>query len=95
METLDDLRYTKLLLSDGSFIPALGFGTLIPDLNHTESALLTAVEVGFRQFDCAERYRNENAIGEAMRELKPTRRALSRSMVAWRRMCPASGPWAT
>jgi diketogulonate reductase-like aldo/keto reductase len=69
METLDDLRYTKLLLSNGSFIPALGFGTLIPDLNDTESAVLTAVEVGFRQFDCAERYRNENAIGEAIRRV--------------------------
>ena len=27
------------------------------------------MEVGFRQFDCAERYRNENAIGEAIRRI--------------------------
>ena len=53
MDTLDDLRYTKLLLDNGSLIPALGFGTLIPDLTDTENAVLTAVEVGFRQFDCA------------------------------------------
>jgi len=69
METLDDLRYTKLLLDNGSLIPALGFGTLIPDLTDTENAVLAAVEVGFRQFDCAERYRNENAIGEAVRRI--------------------------
>ena len=69
METLDDLRYTKLLLDNGSLIPALGFGTLIPDLTDTENAVLAAVEVGFRQFDCAERYRNENAIGEAIRRI--------------------------
>jgi diketogulonate reductase-like aldo/keto reductase len=67
METLDDLRYRKLLLNNGSFMPALGFGTLIADLTDTEKAVSAAVEVGFRQFDCAERYRNENAIGEAIR----------------------------
>ena len=50
-------------------IPALGFGTLIPDLTDTENAVLAAVEVGFRQFDCAERYRNENAIGEAFQQM--------------------------
>lgn len=69
METPDDLRYTKFLLDNGSLIPALGFGTLIPDLTDTENAVLTAVEVGFRQFDCAERYRNENAVGEAFRRI--------------------------
>ncbi len=77
METLDDLRYTKLLLDNGSLIPALGFGTLIPDLTDTKNAVLAAVEVGFRQFDCAERYRNENAIGEAIRRIL-TERKVSR-----------------
>ncbi|MGA7493259.1 MAG: aldo/keto reductase [Syntrophobacteraceae bacterium] len=77
METLDDLRYTKLLLDNDSLIPALGFGTLIPDLTDTKNAVLAAVEVGFRQFDCAERYRNENAIGEAIRRIL-TERKVSR-----------------
>jgi diketogulonate reductase-like aldo/keto reductase len=47
-------------------IPAVGFGTLIPDPVATEQATRTALEVGFRHFDCAERYRNEAAVGEAM-----------------------------
>ena len=69
METSDNLRFTKLLLNNGSSIPALGFGTLIPDPTDTENAVSAALEVGFRQFDCAERYRNENAIGEAMQTI--------------------------
>jgi diketogulonate reductase-like aldo/keto reductase len=67
MGTLDTLRYTTLPLTDGSgAMPALGFGTLIPDLLATKQAITTALEVGFRHFDCAERYRNEQAVGDAM-----------------------------
>jgi diketogulonate reductase-like aldo/keto reductase len=67
MGTPDTLRYTKLPLTDGSgAMPALGFGTLIPDPLATKQAIATALEVGFRHFDCAERYRNEQAVGDAM-----------------------------
>ena len=70
METVDRLRYTKIPLNNGSgAIPAVGFGTLIPDPVATKQATKTALEVGFRHFDCAERYRNEGAIGEAMQEV--------------------------
>lgn len=47
-------------------MPALGFGTLIPDLAVTISATRNALAAGFRHFDCAERYRNENEVGEAL-----------------------------
>src|SRR5277367_4418573 len=67
MATPDTLRYTRIPLNNGSgAIPAVGFGTLIPDLLATRQATQTALEAGFRQFDCAERYRNEEAVGEAM-----------------------------
>jgi diketogulonate reductase-like aldo/keto reductase len=49
-------------------MPALGFGTLIPDPFVTTQATKTALEAGFRHFDCAERYRNEHAAGDAMKE---------------------------
>jgi diketogulonate reductase-like aldo/keto reductase len=68
MTVPDDLRFTKVLLNNGSEIPALGFGTLIPDPTETKKAVKAALEAGFRQFDCAERYRNEKEVGEAMRE---------------------------
>ncbi|MEI9984167.1 MAG: aldo/keto reductase [Aliidongia sp.] len=50
-------------------MPALGFGTLIPDPVATKQATKAALEVGFRHLDCSERYRNEAAVGEAMQEV--------------------------
>ena len=67
MADADDLRYTRIPLNNGSdHIPALGFGTLIPDPIATSAAVKTSLETGFRQFDCAERYRNEEHVGAAM-----------------------------
>jgi len=48
-------------------MPVLGFGTLIPDAAATINATRDALEAGFRHFDCAERYRNESAVGEALK----------------------------
>src|SRR5580698_9101777 len=62
-----DLRMTRIPLNDGAgYMPALGFGTLIPDAAATISATRDALEAGFRHFDCAERYRNEREVGEAL-----------------------------
>ena len=62
-----DLRMTKIPLNNGAGrMPALGFGTLIPDPAVTISATRDALEAGFRHFDCAERYRNEREVGEAL-----------------------------
>jgi len=47
-------------------MPALGFGTLIPDPELTIRATREALQAGFRHFDCAERYRNESEVGEAL-----------------------------
>src|SRR5690348_8430931 len=70
MVELDNLRYTKMALNNGSgAIPALGFGTLIPDPVATKNATKAALEAGFRQLDAAERYGNEKEVGEAMQEV--------------------------
>ena len=67
MEAPDALRYRRIPLTHGSgAIPAVGFGTLIPDPVATRQAVEVALQVGFRHFDCAERYRNEEAVGAAM-----------------------------
>jgi diketogulonate reductase-like aldo/keto reductase len=66
----DNLRYTRIDLNNGSgAIPALGFGTLIPDPIATRTATKAALEAGFRQLDAAERYRNEKEVGEAIQEV--------------------------
>jgi diketogulonate reductase-like aldo/keto reductase len=70
MANPDMLRYTTIPLTQGSgAMPALGFGTLIPDPVVTRRATVAALEAGFRHFDCAERYRNEDAVGDAMQEV--------------------------
>src|SRR6476659_9427922 len=62
-----DFRALKVPLSHGGGqMPVLGFGTLIPDPATTISATRDALEAGFRHFDCAERYRNEREVGEAL-----------------------------
>jgi aldehyde reductase len=48
-------------------MPALGFGTLIPDAAATITATRDALEAGFRHFDGAERYRNEREVGDALK----------------------------
>ena len=69
MTTSDTLRDTRIHTTHGSGeIPAVGFGTLIPDPLATRQATRAALEAGFRHLDCAERYRNEAAVGEAIQE---------------------------
>jgi alcohol dehydrogenase (NADP+) len=68
MKQSDSLRSRKLPLRGGSGrMPAIGFGTLIPDATETRNATRTALEAGFRHFDCADRYRNEEQVGLAIR----------------------------
>src|SRR5277367_3495608 len=70
MLATDNIRYTKIPLNNGSgAIPALGFGTLIPDPVATRVATRAALEAGFRLLDTAERYRTEKEVGEAMQEV--------------------------
>jgi diketogulonate reductase-like aldo/keto reductase len=70
MNAPDNLRATKLPLNNGSgSIPALGFGTLIPDPIATKSATKAALEAGYRALDTAERYKTEKEVGEAMKEV--------------------------
>ncbi len=70
MAAPDTLRETRIPLAHGAgAIPAVGFGTLIPDPVATREATRTALEVGFRHLDCAERYRNEGAVGDAMQDV--------------------------
>jgi aldehyde reductase len=69
MSQSDSLRYFKLPLRGAvGAMPALGFGTLIPDATETRTATRAALEAGFRHFDCSERYRNEEQVGQAIRE---------------------------
>jgi diketogulonate reductase-like aldo/keto reductase len=68
MNTSDTLRHTRISTHASGAIPAVGFGTLIPDPLVTRQATRAALEAGFRHLDCAERYRNEAAVGDALQD---------------------------
>src|ERR1700712_3214489 len=62
-----EFRMARVPLNHGAgHMPVLGFGTLIPDAAITRSATTDALAAGFRHFDCAERYRNEREVGQAL-----------------------------
>jgi len=70
MVNADGLRHPRMALNNGSgTIPALGFGTLIPDPIAPRNATKAALEAGFRLLDTAERYRTEREVGEAIQEV--------------------------
>jgi len=70
MASDENLNQHRFALNNGSGeIPALGFGTSLSDNRKTRDAVKTAVEVGFRHLDGAERYRNEAQVGAALKEL--------------------------
>jgi 2,5-diketo-D-gluconate reductase A len=55
-------------LNDGAVIPQLGFGTYKIAPDQTADAVRTALEVGYRHIDTAAMYRNEQGVGQAIRD---------------------------
>lgn len=69
MSPSENFQQQRIPLNSGTgAIPAIGFGTLIPDPVAAKQAIKTALKVGFRHFDTAELYRNEDVVGIALRE---------------------------
>jgi diketogulonate reductase-like aldo/keto reductase len=69
MTSSETLRRTRIDLIHGQgSLPALGFGTLIPDPLATTDAVRAALHSGYRHLDTAERYRNEHIVGDVLRE---------------------------
>ena len=59
------MEYIKL--NDGNKMPMLGFGVFqVPDLKEARQAVSDAIDVGYRLFDTAAAYLNEEAVGEAI-----------------------------
>jgi 2,5-diketo-D-gluconate reductase A len=54
-------------LNNGVMMPAIGFGVYQIPENETERAVSDAIEVGYRMFDTAASYFNEEQLGNAVR----------------------------
>lgn len=53
----------------GATIPQIGFGTWESPGDQVGAALEAAIDAGYRHIDCAWIYKNEKAIGEALRKI--------------------------
>jgi diketogulonate reductase-like aldo/keto reductase len=57
-----------VILNNGVQMPLLGFGVYqVPDLAECERSVTEALRVGYRLIDTAAAYRNEQAVGDAIR----------------------------
>jgi diketogulonate reductase-like aldo/keto reductase len=73
-----------LKLSSKTDIPQLGFGTwLIKDKTECKNAIKAAIEVGYRHFDTAQIYENEQFVGEALTESSLPRKELFITTKIW------------
>lgn len=59
----------NLKLSNGYEIPQMGIGVfMIKDHEECKQSVLNALKIGYRHIDTAQVYKNEKAVGEAIKE---------------------------
>ncbi len=71
MEKINPNLVPKRTLYDGSVMPAIGMGTFGSDrftAEQVSNAVAGAIEVGYRMFDCAAVYGNEDLIGKVFQD---------------------------
>ena len=58
----------SITMNTGARIPVIGFGVFrVPDLKQCEESVYEAIRIGYRLIDTATAYRNEEAVGAAVR----------------------------
>ncbi|NDP21330.1 MAG: aldo/keto reductase [Paludibacter sp.] len=56
----------NLFFQNGDQLPSLGLGTWLSKKNEVYEAVIEAIKIGYRHFDCAYIYQNEKEIGKAI-----------------------------
>jgi 2,5-diketo-D-gluconate reductase A len=64
----DTTHVPQITLNDGRSIPQLGFGVFQIPPTDTREATMVALDIGYRHIDTAEMYRNEQGVGDAVRD---------------------------
>jgi 2,5-diketo-D-gluconate reductase A len=74
----------KVILNNGVEMPILGFGVYqITDLTECEKSVLDAIKTGYRLIDTAAAYRNEEAVGRAIKRSGVPREELFITTKLW------------
>jgi 2,5-diketo-D-gluconate reductase A len=74
----------KVILNNGVKMPILGLGVYqITDLAECENSVLDAIEAGYRLIDTAAAYRNEEAVGRAIKKSGVPREELFITTKLW------------
>lgn len=74
----------KVVLNNGVEMPILGFGVFqVPDPGTCETAVLDAIETGYRLIDTAASYMNETAVGNAIQKSRVPREELFITTKLW------------
>lgn len=64
---LQNLSFMKdLIFQNGDQIPSIGLGTWLSKKDEVYDAIIEAIKIGYRHFDCAYIYQNEVEIGKAL-----------------------------
>lgn len=72
----------KIALNNGIEIPAVGFGTY--KMNKGDSVIADAYDCGYRYFDTASYYKNEEIIGQSLKESGIKREDVMLATKAWK-----------
>lgn len=75
---------TTYTLKNGVTIPSIGFGTYKSTLHRDEDVMLDALEAGYRHFDTAAFYKNEDKLGLAIKQSGIDRKELFLTSKVWK-----------
>lgn len=74
----------KVKLNNGVEMPILGFGVFqVPDLEECERSVVDAIQTGYRLIDTAASYKNEEAVGKAIKRSGVAREELFITTKLW------------
>lgn len=73
-------------MNNGLKIPVMGFGTWQASDDEAKQSVLWALEAGYRHIDTAAAYKNEEAVGEAIKESGVPREEIFLATKIWNRM---------
>ena len=73
----------KQIMNDGRQIPKLGFGTFLSSIEECYTSCRSAINEGYRHIDTASYYKNEQAVGQAVRDSKIKREEIFITTKLW------------